>query len=141
MVSVSPLPYGEGDGRETPMSTPRTYPEGVTCWVDIEESDVEEAARFYGVLFGWTFIEAEPKRRYLIAQRDSQNAAGIGQRSVDDPVARPAAWNTYIAVRDVGRGAAAVTAAGGRVTESPSDLVGAARIASCVDPEGIPFRL
>jgi predicted enzyme related to lactoylglutathione lyase len=123
------------------MNPPRTYPEGVTCWVDIEESDVEEAARFYGVLFGWTFIEAAPKRRYLIAQRDGQDAAGIGQRSIDDPVARPAAWHTYISVRDVDRGAAAVTAAGGRVTEPPADLVGAARTASCVDPEGIPFRL
>jgi predicted enzyme related to lactoylglutathione lyase len=123
------------------MNAPRTYPEGVTCWVDIEESDVEEAARFYSVLFGWTFIEAAPKRGYLIAQRDGQDAAGIGQRSIDDPVARPAAWNTYISVRDVDRGTAAVTAAGGRVTEPPADLVGAALTASCVDPEGIPFRL
>jgi uncharacterized protein len=123
------------------MNTPRTYPEGVTCWVDIEEVDVEAAARFYGVLFGWTFIEAAPKRRYLIAQRDGQDAAGIGQRSLDDPVGRPAAWNTYISVRDVGRIAAAIVPAGGRVTEPPSDLVGAARTASCVDPEGIPFRL
>ena len=48
------------------MNEPRTYPEGVTCWVDIAETDVEEAARFYGVLLGWTFLEAEPKRRYLI---------------------------------------------------------------------------
>ena len=49
------------------MSTPRTYPEGVSCWVDIEEADVDEAARFYGALFGWTFIEAASKPRYLIA--------------------------------------------------------------------------
>jgi uncharacterized protein len=135
------MPYREGDGRETPMNTPRTYPEGVTCWVDIEESDVEEAARFYGVLFGWTFIEAAPKRRYLIAQRDGQDAAGLGERPIDDPIARPAAWNTYISVRDVDRLAAAVSAAGGRVTEPPADLVRAALTASCVDPEGIPFRL
>ena len=123
------------------MNTPRTYPEGVSCWVDIDEVDVEEAARFYSVLFGWTFIEAAPKRRYLIAQRDDQDAAGIGQRSVDDPVARPAAWNTYISVRDVNQTADRVVDAGGRVTEPPSDLVEAAFTASCVDPEGIPFRL
>jgi uncharacterized protein len=141
MVNVSPLPYGEGGRKERLMNTPRTYPEGVTCWVDIEVVDVEEAARFYGVLFGWTFLEAEHKPRYLIAQRDGQDAAGIGQRPVDDPVARPSAWNTYISVRNVGQIAAAVAAAGGRVTEPPSDLVGAALIASCVDAEGIPFRL
>jgi uncharacterized protein len=122
------------------MSTPRTYPEGVSCWVDIEEAEVEEAARFYGALFGWTFTEAASKPRYLIAQRDGQDAAGIGQRSAEDPVAHPAAWNTYLSVGDVSRAAARVTAAGGRITEPPIDLVGAALTASCVDPQGIPFR-
>ena len=122
------------------MSTPRTYPEGVSCWVDIEEADGEEAARFYGALFGWTFIEAASKPRYLIAQRDGQDAAGIGERSAEDPVSGPAAWNTYISVSDVSRAAAGVTAAGGRITEPPIDLVGAALTASCVDPQGIPFR-
>jgi len=123
------------------MSTPRTYPEGVSCWVDVEEADVEEAARFYGALFGWKFIEAASKPRYLIAQRDGQDAAAIGQRSAEDPVARPAAWNTYISVRDVSRAVAGVAAGGGRITEPPINLVGAALTASCVDPQGIPFRL
>ncbi|HJV12574.1 MAG TPA: VOC family protein [Propionibacteriaceae bacterium] len=123
------------------MNARRTYPEGITCWVDIEEPDVEEAARFYGALFGWTFLEAESKPRYFIAQRDGQDAAGIGQRPVDDPVAGPAAWNTYISVRDLNQTAAHLVSAGGRITESPSELVDAALTASCVDPEGIPFRL
>ena len=123
------------------INTSRTYPDGVTCWVDIDEPDVEEAARFYGALFGWTFIAAAPKHGYLIAQHDGQDAAGIGQRSVDAPIARPAAWNTYIAVQDVSQATARVAAAGGRITESTSDLVGAAVTASCVDIEGVPFRL
>jgi uncharacterized protein len=84
------------------MNMPRTYPEGVTCWVDIEEADVEEAARFYGVLFGWTFLESEPKLRYLIARLDGQDAAGIGRlNSPDVTAARSPAWNTYISVRDI----------------------------------------
>ena len=36
----------------------RTYPAGVPCWVDVEQSDVRAGAEFYGALFGWTFIEA-----------------------------------------------------------------------------------
>jgi uncharacterized protein len=123
------------------MNARRTYPEGVTCWVDIEEPDVEEAARFYGALFGWTFLEAGSKPRYFIAQRDGHDAAGVGHRSVDAPIARPAAWNTYISVRDLNQVAAHLVTAGGRITESSSDLVDAAITASCVDPEGIPFRL
>ena len=40
------------------------------------------------VLFGWTFLEAEPKRGYLIAQLDGQDAAGIGQLAVTNDRAR-----------------------------------------------------
>jgi uncharacterized protein len=36
------------------MSEPRTYPEGVTSWIDIEHRDIEATKAFYGGLFGWT---------------------------------------------------------------------------------------
>jgi uncharacterized protein len=126
------------------MNEPRTYPEGVTCWVDIAAVDVDEAARFYGVLFGWTFLEAvsSSEVRYLIAQLDGQEAAGIGQPSAaNDLATRLAAWNTYIAVQEIDQAAARIVAAGGRITEPPSDVGEAGRTASCLDPEGIPFRL
>ena len=120
--------------------TQRTYPEGVTCWVDLEAADVEEAAAFYGALFGWTFIEATPERRYLIAQRDGQDAAGIAQ-GPQGPDSGGADWSTYISVQDIERAADRITRAGGRITEPPADLGESATTASCVDPEGIPFRL
>jgi uncharacterized protein len=124
------------------MNMPRTYPEGVTCWVDIEETDVEEAARFYGVLFGWTFLESEPKLRYLIGRLDRQDAAGIGHLlATDVSAARSPAWNTYISVGDIEQAVTRIAAAGGRITEPPSNLADAALTASCVDTEGIPFRL
>ena len=124
------------------MNMPRTYPEGITCWVDIEEREVEEAARFYGVLFGWTFLESEPKLGYLIARLDGQDAAGIGHLNAPDvPAARSPAWNTYISVQDIEQAAARILAAGGRITEPPSTLDEAALTAACIDSEGIPFRL
>ena len=55
------------------MSVPRTYPEGVPCWVDTEQPDLDAAANFYGELFGWTFSEPTPPDatfRYVIAQLD-----------------------------------------------------------------------
>jgi predicted enzyme related to lactoylglutathione lyase len=127
------------------MNTPRTYPEGVSCWIDLEVADVEAAARFYAVLFGWTYIDATAsgsQLRYLIAQLDGEDVAGIGQSSdIDDFPTHPATWNTYIAVKDVDEASARVAAAGGRVTEPPSDVAEAGRTASCVDTEDIPFRL
>ena len=59
----------------------------------------------------------------------------------DDLATRFATWNTYIAVRDIDQAAARVVAEGGRVTEPPSDVGEAGRTASCLDTEGIPFRL
>jgi uncharacterized protein len=125
----------------------RTYPEGVTCWVDLEVADMKAAIGFYGDLFGWTFIEAEPssERHYLVAQLDGQDAAGIDQPpTTNDPPA--AAWNTYIAVRDINQAADRLKAAGGRIIEPPSNLTvlslsKGALTASCADIEGTPFRL
>jgi predicted enzyme related to lactoylglutathione lyase len=124
------------------MNEPRTYPEGVACWVDIEAVDVDEAARFYGVLFGWTYLKTVSEVRYLIAQLNGQEAAGIGQPSgANDLATHLASWNTYIAVQDIDQAAARIVEAGGRITEPPSDVGEAGRTASCLDPEGIPFRL
>ena len=63
------------------MSESRTYPAGVTSWIDVTVDDVEAAKDFYGRLFGWTFTQATPPGipvHYVIAQLDGQDVAGIG---------------------------------------------------------------
>ena len=123
------------------MNSLRTYPEGVTCWVDLESGDVQAAAAFYGQLFGWTLSEVTPSG-YQVAQLNGKDAAGIGaQLSADESEPRSPAWNTYIAVSDLDRAASRVQAAGGRVTHPASDPGHGARTASCVDTGGVPFRL
>ena len=121
---------------------PRTYPEGVTSWVDIEVDDVDAAQAFYGGLFGWTFTQATPPEapvRYLVAQLDGQDVAGIGGRA-DSSTATPT-WNTYVAVDDIEAAASRVVAAGGRVIDPPSDAGEGGRAATCADPAGVQFRL
>ena len=69
------------------MNTPRTYQRRWGRWIDVEVADVEAAAKFYAVLFGWTYLEATApgsRLRYLIAQLDGQDVAGIGQLSATD---------------------------------------------------------
>jgi hypothetical protein len=96
----------------------RTYPRGVPSWVDTEQPDVDDALRFYGGLFGWSFEDVMPPGapgRYVIATlggRDVCAVAGPGQDT--------AAWNTYIAVDDAGEGG---------------------RSAAFADPEGAEFRI
>ena len=63
------------------MAQQRTYPPGVTSWIDIEQDDPPAARAFYAELFGWTFRQATPPQapfQYVIAQVDGQDAAGIG---------------------------------------------------------------
>ncbi|MCS5736189.1 VOC family protein [Herbiconiux daphne] len=130
---------------QTGQKPPKTYPQGVTCWVDTEQPDTAAAADFYGGLFGWTFENAMPPDApavYLIAQLDGDDVAAIGSAEGGGGAAGAAAsWNTYIAVDDADAAAAAVERAGGTVVSGPEDAGPGGRTATCRDPQGAEFRL
>jgi predicted enzyme related to lactoylglutathione lyase len=120
----------------------RTYPHGVTCWIDLETPDPEASQRFYGELFGWTFTEAMPPGApgsYLIASKGGADAGAVAPAPAGSGTA--ARWNTYVAVDDAEATAAAVTAGGGTVVAPPEDAGPAGRSAVCRDPQGAEFRL
>jgi uncharacterized protein len=122
------------------MDKTRTYPSGVPCWLDIEPADLDEAERFYGGLFGWTFANAKPPELpgyYVIAQCDGRDVAGLAS---PEPVST-GAWNTYIAADDVDATTRAAEQAGGTVTSLPQDAGAAGRWAEVVDPTGARFRI
>jgi predicted enzyme related to lactoylglutathione lyase len=118
------------------MSPTRTYPDGVPSWIDTEQPDPEAAQDFYARLFGWTFETVSGTPLYVIAGLDGRDVAGMALAE-----ARPATWNTYIAVDDADATAARVSAAGGEVLSGPFDPGPAGRTAFCRDPAGAPFRL
>lgn len=120
------------------MSAQRSYPHGVTSWIDLDSPDLAAAGEFYSRLFGWelSVVTAELMPvDYAVARKDGLEAAGLA-----GPVAGPAAWHTYVAVDDLDRVVEQVTAGGGTVTTQPAE-VGGGRSASCIDPQGAPFRL
>ncbi len=127
------------------MSESRIYPQGVPSWLDVEHRDVEGAQAFYGVLFGWTFAEVTPPGgafRYVIAQLDGHDVAGIGgPADADRPGEVSSGWNTYVSVNDADVAATRIEAAGGQVLQGPSDVGEGGRSAACADPSGVPFRL
>jgi hypothetical protein len=121
------------------MGEPRTYPHGVTCWIDTEQPDLEAARVFYAGLFGWRMIDARPPGppdSYLIATIDNQDVAAVAPTQ-----AGAAKWNTYVAVDNADATAAAITAHGGALIAPPEDAGRAGRAATCVDPFGAEFRL
>lgn len=120
---------------------PRTYPAGVTSWVDVECPDTEAATAFYGGLFGWTFELATPPGampRYFIAGLDGLDAAGLGEAGPSDEAPE---WHTYVAVDDADAAAARIEGAGGRVLGGPTDAGEGGRSVRCADPFGVSFRL
>jgi uncharacterized protein len=121
------------------MSDDRTYPAGVPCWIDTEQTDPAAASGFYGELFGWEFTDVSPPEApgsYLIATLDRRDVAAIA--SADGGTG---AWQTYVAVDDIEATAASVTAHGGTLLGSVADIGQAGRLAVCADPEGAGFRL
>ncbi len=117
----------------------RTYPHGVTCWIDTEQPDPGAAARFYAGLFGWTFTDAVPSDApgtHLVATLEGQDVAAIGPSAGGFP-----AWNTYVAVDDADTTTTAVARLGGTVTAGPGDAGPGGRMAGCADPAGAAFRL
>lgn len=117
----------------------RTYPQGVPCWIDTEQPDVEAATEFYGGLFGWTFEDAMPPGapgRYVIAKLDGADVGGLGSTGAD-----AAAWNTYIAVDDADAAVQRLVSAGATVRSAPADAGEGGRGAALADPEGAEFRI
>jgi predicted enzyme related to lactoylglutathione lyase len=112
------------------VTGPRTYPHGVTSWIDTEQDDPGAAARFYGGLFGWRFDDDG------VASLDGVEVAAIAPGRGHGP-----AWNTYVAVDDADATVAAVTAGGGAILSPPADAGPAGRTAICADPAGASFRL
>ncbi len=125
------------------MSEPRSYPEGVTSWIDVEHQDVAGAQAFYGGLFGWTFADAtspDAPAPYLVAQLDGFDSAGLAAAPGGGGPAS-STWRTHISVADADAAAARVTASGGQVLEAPTDVGDAGRSVGCADPFDVPFRL
>ncbi|RDV08032.1 VOC family protein [Arthrobacter sp. RT-1] len=117
----------------------RIYPQGVPCWVDTEQPDVEAAKEFYGGLFGWTFEDVMPPGapgRYLIARLDGQDVGGLAGGA-----GGTTAWNTYVAVDDADAAVNRLAAAGAKVLSPPEDAGEGGRSAVLADPQGVVFRI
>jgi predicted enzyme related to lactoylglutathione lyase len=128
------------------MSSPkeRTYPAGVTSWVDLEVDDVAAAQTFYGGLFGWTFERMTPPDLpfgYDVVSLEGREVGGLGGPSSPTGGSAPARWNTYVATEDIAATVAAAEAAGAVILEPPAAAGAAGHSAALTDPVGARFSL
>jgi predicted enzyme related to lactoylglutathione lyase len=120
------------------MSKRDDYEHGVPCGIAGAYPSPDDAARFYGELFGWEAEEIGDG--HLICRLRGRDAAMIG--TAPDPAAPEAAlWITHIQVDDAGDAAHKASAAGGTILAEPFDGPGGTRVAVAADPQGAVFAL
>lgn len=117
----------------------RTYPAGVTSWIETKQPDVDTAIAFYGGLFGWEFEDRLPPDalgRYVIATLDGLDVAAV-TNSTDGA----ANWETYVAVADADAALARLLRLGATEVEPVQSAGLAGRSARVRDPNGASISL
>jgi predicted enzyme related to lactoylglutathione lyase len=120
------------------------YAHGVPSWVDLGTTDVEDAKRFCGAVFGWEAedMPTDQGMPYTMFSKNGKVVAGMGSISPEQAAAGvPPVWSTYLNVDNVDEAIAKVTEAGGTVVMSAMDVMGSGRMAFVADPTGAAFGL
>lgn len=110
---------------------------GKFVWFEHLSADTAAASRFYDALFGWR-TQATPMGGPEPYPLIKNGAEGIGGFRTA-PAAAPAAWMSYLSVRDVNVAHAAALAAGGSSLMPPTDFGALGRGATLADPTGAVF--
>jgi len=117
------------------------------CQLNAPSTGREEAKRFYGEVFGWTYRD-DP-----MAMGDSYTTwlgqeGGTGQSQVrggmmpiPPGVQAPAHWLIYFASDDVDESAARARLSGGQIMVPGTDIPGMGRFAVLQDPQGAFFAV
>jgi predicted enzyme related to lactoylglutathione lyase len=109
---------------------------GALTWNDLVTSDPDAAARFYGELFGWTFMDIPDSGGYRVIRNGERSNGGIPPVQAGSPQA----WLPYFGHEDVDAAVARIGELGGRTLTPPMDI-GMGRIAGVADPQGAVFAL
>jgi predicted enzyme related to lactoylglutathione lyase len=107
-------------------------------WTELQTRDPRAARRFYEAVLGWEIVETAMGggAPYLVCLNRGEPVAGIFSIAAPEFADVPPNWFSYIAVDDVDRTLATVTAAGGRVARPAFDVPDVGRIAIVADPTG-----
>ncbi|HWW65249.1 MAG TPA: VOC family protein [Sphingomonadaceae bacterium] len=109
-------------------------------WHDLNTTDTDAAADFYGAVIGWTARPYAEGGDYLNFIAGDRAAGGMRRQSEGERIAGPW-WACYIGVDDVDAEAEAIRAAGGTIHVEPRDIPTIGRFAVAADPQGAIFLL
>jgi predicted enzyme related to lactoylglutathione lyase len=112
---------------------------GTHSWVDLATTDPQDAKRFYGELFGWSFddLPVGENAVYTMCRIGDATVAALNEQQPDErSMGVPPHWNNYVTVDDVDAGAAKAGELGATVVAPPFDVMTAGRMAVIQDPTG-----
>ncbi len=120
------------------MAKIESYKPGSFVWSELASSDPEASKKFYGEMFGWTYIDSQmPMGVYTIFQSEGNDAAALYQA----PAGMPPNWGVYFSAPDLEETAAKVAGLGGEVVMGPHDIGAPGRMAIIKDPQGVHSTL
>ena len=111
------------------------------AWNELETTDPERAAAFYGGLLGWVAERARyGEVDYTLFKQGEQMKGGMMAIQPEwGPV--PPHWLVYFGVTDCDASAADAERLGGTVSVPPTDVLGVGRFAMIRDPQGAVFAV
>lgn len=114
--------------------------EGTFAWDELVTTDVDDAERFYGEVFGWTF---EPQQIgehiYTVIKRTGDISVGGLMERPEETI--PPMWTTYIGTTDADETIARAKELGAEILNGPMDVPGQGRFAIIKDPTAAVFGI
>lgn len=122
------------------MPAPKSFPDGVPCWIDLTSSDTAKATEFYGSLLGWDPEDLGPDYgNYTKFLKGGKVVAGLIANSEETGI--PDGWITYFAAADVHALARKAALSGAEVLVAPFAVSDQGSVAHLADPSGATFGL
>jgi uncharacterized protein len=111
---------------------------GTFCWDELHTKDMDEAAKYYGALFGWTGKVGEGAMKYWHWKHGGKDIGGMMNLMTPNV---PPNWLGYIAAPDVDGSTKKVKELGGKVMMEPMEMEKVGKFSIVQDPAGATFAL
>ncbi len=120
------------------MAKIESYKPGSFVWSELASSDPEASKKFYGEMFGWTYVDMPmPMGVYTIFQLGGDDTAALYQA----PDGMPPNWGVYFSAPELDATSAKVPGLGGEIVMPPTDIGPPGRMAIIKDPQGVHCSL
>lgn len=123
----------------TERTTP--WPVGAPAWVDISVTDIDRSRAFYAAVLGWDYSGGEAESGgYVNATVGGKVVAGMAPPMPGNDLEQtPHVWTTYLAVDDSAAAEEQITAAGGSVVLTSTEVGRFGTMGIYADPTGAVF--